>query len=570
MKNWKFLLLLFLCLVATKSLLAALVPAPSMFSDEYEYAKIAQNFWEHQTFKIHGKPINVPPGYPTMISPAYWFDDMRDVYLAIKIINALLSSLIIFPAYLLAKDLMSRRLALTSTTLVSILPASFSNTPYIMAENLFLVLMLTTAYFMYKSITTKGKTRLASLIGFSAFTLFAYLTKVLGIVILFAAGLAYIFVTTDILAKIIKRNTDSSFLFKNILLIGFLSALTFSIVMIIALKFFPLYQYINYFFPKEQNTVTQILISSIFWMSIYSGYLIIASGFVPILRIFSIKSANHKKRMYMLVLGALAIAGIAVAMKHNINVSFLNTTIFSLLSGRPMGRYLDYLLPLIIIGGFAVVNTKINKKAAYLLSALAIISAIFLSTYDLIPINNGSLSILGTAKLTFEKLIGPAELLSTGYFLVSIITAMIAITIITISLKCKKATSIAVMLAILFITTNTINYSIAIYNAKTYWYNGEQMQLGLWINDNKEFRGKTILIDEKYEGKLLKRNQRALHEAGSATILGFWIKNHMKIGSTQDLKDIDYVITKDKLDLPLIKRTTNEIYLYKAPDGSEK
>lgn len=565
MKSWKFLLLLFIGLIVIKSILASLVLAPSMFSDEYEYAKIAQNFWERGTFKVHDKPIDVPPAYPITISFAYIFEDMRVVYLAIKIINAIISSLIIFPAYFLAKELMSKRLALIATVLVGILPASFSDATYVMAENLFFVLMITAAYLLYKTLTSRDKIAkfiaYPLLIGFLTFI--TYMTKVLGILLLIAIGIIFAIKASESIL-INKKGSKSSF-FKNSLI-----ALLFAGIFAIALKFLPLYQYINYLFLKEQNTSSQIFLSAIFWVMTYLGYLIIASGFLPAIKIFSTKSANAKKRAYLLVLGALTVAGIAVAMKHNINTAFLNTTIFSLLSGRPMGRYLDYLLPLIIIGGFATINTKINKKAAYILSALAIISAIFLSTYDLIPINNSSLSLFGIARLILESLSGQAELLSASYFFICIIAAMIAIMIIAAALKCKKVTSIALIIATLFMITNTINYSIAIYNSETYWYNGEQMQLGLWINDNKDMLGKTILIDEKYEGKLLKLDQSALHETGSATIFGFWVRNPLKIGNTQDLKGINYVVTKEKMDLTLIKQTTNGIYLYEVLDGSKK
>lgn len=560
MKNWKFLLLLFLCLVITKSLLASLVPAPSMFSDEYEYAKIAQSIWDKGEFKIHGKATGVPPIYPLSIAPAYIFDDMRVVYLAIKIINALISSLIILPAYFLAKELMNKRLALIATTLVGILPASFSNTTYIMAENLFLVLMLTAAYVLYKILTKTNGKRFALYLALAAITVLTYFTKILGILLFPAIAIACFVKASGKQSKSLRNK-----LLKMILLVGF-----FSIVILAVLRFFPLYQYIDYILPKIENTLTQMLVSFIFWTIAYSGYLILASGFVPTLRIFSTRSLTPNKRNYLLVVGALAISGIAIAIKHNINTAFLNTTIFSLVSGRPMGRYLDYLLPLIIIGSFATITTKINKKATYILSALAIISAIILSTYDLIPINNSSLSIFGIAKLILENLSGSVELLSISYFLISIIAAMISIMIIATSTRCEKATSIAVILAALFMITNTINYSVTIYNSETYWYNGEQMQLGLLINDNKDMRGKTILVDEKYEGKLLKLNQSALHESGSATILGFWIKNPLKIGSTQDLKGINYVVTKEKLNMQLIKQTTNEIYLYKVPDRSRK
>ena len=149
MKTWKLLLVLFIGLVIAKSLLASLVLAPSMFSDEYEYAKMAQSFWQNHNMNVHDVQSNAyPPLYAMVISPAYAIDNMRIAYLVMKIINVLLSSLVIFPAYLLAKELMDKKSALITAALVGLLPGAFSFAPFLMSENLFLPLSLFSIYFI--------------------------------------------------------------------------------------------------------------------------------------------------------------------------------------------------------------------------------------------------------------------------------------------------------------------------------------------------------------------------------------------------------------------------------------
>src|SRR3989344_5522759 len=100
----KQLCLYFILLVIIKSILSYFIPAPSAFSDDYHYIKLARSFFNSQEFSIHEIPIQRSLLYPIILSISYLFRDMTYVFLAMKIINAVISSLIIFPAWLLSKE----------------------------------------------------------------------------------------------------------------------------------------------------------------------------------------------------------------------------------------------------------------------------------------------------------------------------------------------------------------------------------------------------------------------------------------------------------------------------------
>ena len=125
--------------------------------------------------------------------------------------------------------------------------------------------------------------------------------------------------------------------------------------------------------------------------------------------------------------------------------------------------------------------------------------------------------------------------------------------------------SIAYLLIIFFIISSTLGLAANIYNVETFWYNGESMQLGLWINENIP-QEKIIMYDIESNGKILKLNQSTIYEIHPnrppASIMGFWFKNPITIGDGNNLSKFDYFITKKETDkLDLIKTSSEENFL---------
>ena len=100
----KQLFIFYLVVVLLKILLSSLIPSPSAYSDEYIYIKLARSFFFDFNFTIHNVMVDIyPPLYPMLLSISYISKDMTIVYFLMKVINALISSLIIIPAFLLSR-----------------------------------------------------------------------------------------------------------------------------------------------------------------------------------------------------------------------------------------------------------------------------------------------------------------------------------------------------------------------------------------------------------------------------------------------------------------------------------
>jgi hypothetical protein len=88
----------------------------------------------------------------------------------------------------------------------------------------------------------------------------------------------------------------------------------------------------------------------------------------------------------------------------------------------------------------------------------------------------------------------------------------------------------------------------------------------LWLNDYDKDEFSNILIDKRYYGGLKKDNQTMLYVntgKSSYTILGYWLNDNLVIGDISDLNNFDYIISRDNLNLDIIKKGDDGIYIYK-------
>jgi len=139
----KTLLWIYIGFVFVKVVLSLFVSSPTIFSDEYYYFKMAQSIAYDGSIRVHGQSFyTYPPFYPLLLSLVSHFDNISFVYILVKILNAFLSTLLVFPAYLLARIFFSEKQSLFFATFTNLLPSHFSFTYYVMSENLFYPLFL--------------------------------------------------------------------------------------------------------------------------------------------------------------------------------------------------------------------------------------------------------------------------------------------------------------------------------------------------------------------------------------------------------------------------------------------
>ncbi|MBI2667378.1 glycosyltransferase family 39 protein [Candidatus Woesearchaeota archaeon] len=565
------LIIAFTIIFLLKAILSYFILAPSEFADGYIYSKIARGVFFSQELSVHGISIDHLPLYPILLSISYVFNDMNNVYIAMKVINAFISSLIIFPAFFLAKEFLSTKKSFLFSILISVLPANFAFSPYIMTENLFYPLFLTSIYFIYKSFQeNKMKYDLLA----SLFIGLSFLTRALTFVLIIVVGALFIY-------KIIIRDYKlKEFLMKLVYyLIPFLLVVSPWIIRNLFLFNNELGIISNHYLTKSfalPRPAHILILFTLVWTILYFGFMMLSSGVIfPLMHLKAIKKFFEDKKLFLLLLISYISLGavILVISRYNAGTAASNDILFRLY-GRPLGRHLDVILPLIILLG--VISTtfynkiKENLFIPLIITTLSLLFSIRLVFFPLFPLNNLSLAWVGTLKYLIDFVFYGRQsteiIFSMASFIIFIIIFLLIPIIIFILHKkdMLKINNVMKFFVVFFLLVSLLNYGLTYYNSNI-WYNGEQMQLGLWFNDyNPEISN--ILIDERdCTRKISKDDQSSLCEPSkSSTIIGFWMNDNIIIGDVSNLKSKDFVITKHNLNLELVKESKSGIKIYKT------
>jgi hypothetical protein len=109
--------------------------SPTIFSDEIDFTQISRSLAETGHAARRGEPYSFQTLYTFLVAPAWWIDDTKTAWEATKLIGALVMSSTLFPAYCLARLVVSRLWALFAAAgTVAAPPLAFA--PYLMDEPL--------------------------------------------------------------------------------------------------------------------------------------------------------------------------------------------------------------------------------------------------------------------------------------------------------------------------------------------------------------------------------------------------------------------------------------------------
>jgi len=554
----KYLISLFFIVFGIKLLLSYFIPSISAFSDEYYYAKMARGFFFNQEFNIHGiKAMVYPPLYPIVLSISYIFNDMQIVYFFMKGINALISTTVIIPIYLLGKEFMTTKKSILLALLVAVIPSTFSFTQYLMAENLLYPVSITAIYFIYMAFTHY---RTKYFIFAGMFIAFAFLIKLISIALV-ALPILFFIAIALIQKSFLKE------LFKKTVL---LYAVAVSIILPFILSFGSFFNNsaingINAFHRRENYAI-----SLVNWIVLHWGYIILATGII--FGIFAIvgiiknyRSNSNEGRLHLLVLITASLY-VFIASNHTAGGVLYNTP-FSFFTGRLNGRYIDVVLPLIFLIGFINFNKYYDKINKYIIgTSISMLFIAQLAITPLFPVNNLSLTHIGIFKyivefLLFNKTDFDVVFSWTSFIIIGIALALWCLSFIY--LKKINFTKLATIMIIFFTVLSVSVYAINYYNTKTYWFNGDQMQMGYFFNSMEKDHKLTVMIDERdCNGKISRLDQKTLCENKISSIVGFFINENIVVGDPEKEDDYDYVITRHELDMDIVK-AKNGLYLYK-------
>lgn len=546
MTKWfKRIIFTFCIFILIKIIISCFIAAPSAFSDEYSYIKMAQSFFEEGTLKINEIFSHThPPLYPITISPAFIFENNRSSYFFIKIINAVISSLIIFPMFYLSKKVVSEKDAFALSTLVVIMPFSFGFSPLVLSENLFYPLFMFACLFLYNSIT-KPDLKMDILAGL--FIGLSILTKTQGIILVPTVMCFMIY-------NLIKKSYRLAYRKGAVLLITAITLLPWVLRNGIIFGFN--IQGILGGYSYETGFTANSIHLLLFWAAIYFSYLIVAAWITfPAMAFNPIIKKNNKKILALLTL-FLTVFAIFMSAKHSVSL-------YSLLGrSRIVGRYIEILIPFVLLVGYQnwqVIWTKRHKILCALFLIMGLIG-IYIMRKDLMPINNMSLSWAGAifAFGNIYPLFGYLKYILIGIVLIGGILYLVRN-------KISNPHRIICSLIIISVILSGLNIAMAGYNAHTGWYKSDMMQLGLWFNDLNDKR--LIVLFDKENECTISKTEQCLYEqfpdGQFSSVPGIWMNAKIIITEIPVEKAADFIVTTKELNLKKVK-SIGQFNIYEA------
>lgn len=530
----KKIIYLFFIIVLLKILLSSFILPVLGFADSLNYLNQAKAFYSTHSLTEISKAGIYPPLYSIIISPAFVFNDMNLVQFAIKIINAMISTLIIIPSYLLAKEFFNKKKSTLISLMITIIPSTFSFYGYTMSENLFFPLFMTTIYFLYLALK-ENKNSYYILAG--SLTGLCYLTRATGITLA---------VTLPIVILLKRKNIKQV----SIALGSFILTILPWIGTRILIYGFNLKAIFGQYTVSinEASNIGHIS-PKIIWLLFYTNYLFLATGIIATVAIISLikdyKKLNQNQKNIIQIFIPLAIFTLIIAANHSGACSKYEDC-------RLIGRYVSPLEPLILLIGLQC--KKIDKKI--LISSSVIISLIipFMLFDKFFPINNSAIAQIGIISFIFEKL---------NIFPLILATIIIIALIFTLSYLLYKSKKIFKILIIYFIIISLINITIISYDSKFRWEDQEGIALGKWINKNIPTNSK-ILIDKDEQYRFLNETEKDIIEPKkrSIHILEYWIRSKYTIDPIADYPNYEYIITKKDIPLKIIKEGKEGTKIY--------
>ena len=301
----------------------------------------------------------------------------------------------------------------------------------------------------------------------------------------------------------------------------------------------------------------------IIWFVLYLTYLILSGGILfPLVSL----QKNKKHQLLYTFIFVLIFSVVLLAANHDTRSKQEDF-------GRPIGRYVEVVLPFVILAGFLNLEDFRNEyliRPRNLIFAGLFLAGFSLINFQLFPINNMSLAWLGGIKYVFEYLMYQKVSFDYAYNLGSqIFMAIILISLLIFVVAIRKklnADKILYIFIASFTLLSLFNYSLIIYNSQSdKWYKSDAIQLGLWFNDYDKGKSK-VVFDERDQGHLFGTDPMIYETYDSnisASVIGTFMNNEIRIGDASG--DYDYIITKHEMDLNLVKKR-GPFLIYKKSD----
>jgi hypothetical protein len=542
-KEYLFLLAAFLIIVFIKVILSLWLPTPFVFGDEWLYADYAKDILSNPMCLLVPDRYQIyPPGYPLILSPSFFFyPNMGLVYRGMFIINALVSSSVLFIAYLILKRYVDNALAVLGAILIAVLPINTLYTFIIFSENLFIPLFLLSAYLILKSFETDNKF-LHAVTGFVIFYLLFTRTFGIAAYISFLVVLGYCLLIEEKRIDFIKNKL---YLW-SIPIAGLSIYYLAKEIRSTSLQGYDTGRYISNLLDSFTNIENFTLFLKLIIHEI--DYLLLASYFVffllAIVAIFYWCKLDKTLRIlwiYAFVFGGISILITVLHMLNHVS----NPSDPAYMQYFIWGRYMDPVLPLIficgIISGAMFIRTNGQFKKFAVACVFAYVLFVVTYPYDAVYKVVNVLSIYYTKMLINEYVI--AFIVFIGVF-----------TFFITYLLWKKNLRYVMIFLILF----SIIISIPAFNWIDIVGNNREKEngIGRWLTTYGN-EGDTILMDADFF-----TNPYTIKHC----LIKFWgMPMQIRYGSnfTNVSPNMDFIITDELLPYQIITGSDTGLKLYK-------
>jgi hypothetical protein len=386
----------FILILLVKVLLSFNFISPQVFADEYVYDLNAQIIASGELF--FGKvPLNegpFPPGYSFLVSIAYFFShDKYSIYHISLILNCIISTVIIFPGFLLLRRYCSSLEAVLGAILVTVIPSVFAPSFLLMSENLLVPLFILSIWLINKFFSSFQITKWDFLLGIILSLIFFTRTPGISMILaIFCVFILWVLSNQEVLPK----NQIYKKIFAVLIPIGSVYGL-WIMDQLLAKGYLPSGYSISSYYPALIHSLTEKPLNIISSIIIHGDYLLIASwivlSFFALMALYFLLGVNRGLQIPW--------AEQKYEPRFEVSREWYYGTIYTIISsiglfaftilhmndyvyGNLCGRYVDPLVPVIII--FGVIGVKIvyqrvniNKWTAYAFLLFLIFSYVLIS-----------------------------------------------------------------------------------------------------------------------------------------------------------------------------------------------
>ena len=329
---------------------------PAILGDELRYFKVARLLYNGDFYiaETHHSPFL----YALMLSISFVFQN--HTYQAIKFINILFSSSILFPIFLMSHQLLPKKEALLVTLLASVLPYHLLFPRVLMSENLFFPLLMWAILFVFFAPTVRAHRILwhlntGTLIGL------LFLTRYISLTVSPALALAWWFIYTEESRRLYQPGTQK---------IKAAAALAGGILLgvsswfILGLKaHVPLEGLLGFGIASDTHPGQMTIQSLVLWFIFYFCYFILIASPVLSILVNEISSLKRKKwntdlKNWFIILGTLAVGFYIACVRHSWRADYNDE-----FPTKIMGRYILYFGILFTISAFALIKNGESQKS---------------------------------------------------------------------------------------------------------------------------------------------------------------------------------------------------------------